>query len=43
MSPELQWGELPIELGLWPKDSEQLYLRGLAGDMTPTLLTEYGT
>jgi hypothetical protein len=43
MSPELQWKQSPTELGLWPKDSEQLNLRGLAEDMTPTLLPEYGT
>jgi len=42
MSPELQLGESPTELGLWPKDSEQLNLRGSAEDTTPTLLPEYG-
>jgi hypothetical protein len=41
MSPDLQMGESPTELGLWPKDSEQLNLRGSAEDTTPTLLPEY--
>jgi hypothetical protein len=42
MSPELKWGESPTELGLWSKDSEQIYPRGSAEHMTPTLLPEYG-
>lgn len=43
MSPEVQWGESPTDSSLWPKDSEQLNLRGLAEEMTPTLLPEYGS
>ena len=37
MSPELQCEVSPTDLGLWPKDSEHLYLRRLDEDMTPTL------